>query len=198
MAQLQLNKASLARETARLRTLERFLPSLDLKRQQLMAAHAAARRALAAVEEEIDACAATAAQETPMLAAPKLALDSLVELRGYTVSADNIAGARAPRLESVDIAVRPYSPMSLPHWVDDVARLLAAALEAQVRREVAARRADILAEAVETITQRVNLFAKVLIPNARANIKRIRIHLSDAEMAAVVRSKIAKRKRAAS
>ncbi|MEM8855996.1 MAG: V-type ATP synthase subunit D, partial [Pseudomonadota bacterium] len=42
-----------------------------------------------------------------------------------------------------------------------------------------------------------NLFDKVLIPTSRANIKKIRIYLSDEEMASVVRSKISKRKRAA-
>ena len=40
----------------------------------------------------------------------------------------------------------------------------------------------------------VVLASKVLIPRAEANIKRIRIYLSDEAMAAVVRSKIAKRK----
>ncbi len=50
---------------------------------------------------------------------------------------------------------------------------------------------------MRTVTQRVNLFDKVLIPQTRENIKRIRIALSDAERAAVVRSKIAKKKRAA-
>ena len=49
--------------------------------------------------------------------------------------------------------------------------------------------------AVRKVTQRVNLFDKVLIPRARKHIERIRIHLSDAERAAVVRSKIAKGKR---
>ena len=47
------------------------------------------------------------------------------------------------------------------------------------------------------VTQRVNLFEKVLIPRTREQIRRIRIYLSDAERAAVVRSKIAKRKHAA-
>ena len=42
MARLQLNKSSLAREAAQLRSYERFLPSLDLKRQQLMAERAKA------------------------------------------------------------------------------------------------------------------------------------------------------------
>jgi V/A-type H+-transporting ATPase subunit D len=65
-----------------------------------------------------------------------------------------------------------------------------------VRVQVEQRRLALLEEAVKTITQRVNLFDKVLIPRARQNIKRIQIYLSDLQTAAVVRSKIAKRKRA--
>jgi V/A-type H+-transporting ATPase subunit D len=50
--------------------------------------------------------------------------------------------------------------------------------------------------AVRRVTQRVNLFEKVLIPRARHDIARIRIFLSDLERSAVVTSKIAKAKRA--
>ena len=37
MARLALNKASLSQQMRQLRTFERYLPSLDLKRRQLMA-----------------------------------------------------------------------------------------------------------------------------------------------------------------
>ena len=43
-------------------------------------------------------------------------------------------------------------------------------------------------------TQRVNLFEKVKIPECMENIRKIQIYLGDATTAAVVRSKIAKRK----
>ncbi|MEM9656923.1 MAG: V-type ATP synthase subunit D, partial [Planctomycetota bacterium] len=46
------------------------------------------------------------------------------------------------------------------------------------------------------ITQRVNLFEKVLIPRSQENIKQIQIGLSEQERSAVVRSKIAKKKHA--
>ena len=69
-------------------------------------------------------------------------------------------------------------------------------LELCIQEQVLVRRLTLLTTAVNTITQRVNLFDKVLIPRTTANIKRIRINLSDEEMAAVVRSKIAKRNRA--
>ena len=51
--------------------------------------------------------------------------------------------------------------------------------------------------AVRRVTQRVNLFDKVLIPTAKRDISRIRIFLSDIERSAVVTSKMAKGKRAA-
>ncbi len=62
----------------------------------------------------------------------------------------------------------------------------------QVRRERVAR----LNQQVRRITQRVNLFEKVLIPQAKENIKRIQIGLGEQERSAVVRSKIAKKKHA--
>jgi V/A-type H+-transporting ATPase subunit D len=81
--------------------------------------------------------------------------------------------------------------------VDRLVEELTRMLELQVRLAVQQRRAARLDAAVRKVTQRVNLFEKVLIPRARDNIRRIRIYLGDAERAAVVRSKIAKRKRAA-
>ena len=50
-----------------------------------------------------------------------------------------------------------------------------------------------LKTAARTITQRVNLFSKVLIPQAESNIKKIGLFLADQERAGVVRSKLAKK-----
>jgi V/A-type H+-transporting ATPase subunit D len=71
---------------------------------------------------------------------------------------------------------------------------LQAAAEARVRIRIAEQRVAILETAVRRITQRVNLFEKILIPTAKKNIQRIRIYLGDAERAAVVTSKLAKQK----
>ena len=55
---------------------------------------------------------------------------------------------------------------------------------------------DLLEVGVRKITQRVNLFEKVLIPRTRESIRRIRIYLSDTEREGVVQAKISKKKRA--
>ncbi len=197
MARLQLNKSSLAREMAQLRTYERFLPSLDLKRQQLMAEKAKAVAAIAEMEAKVAGLAQKVGRDVPMLGNASVDLNGLVRLTDYQIGTENIVGTKLPILEKIEVEVRPYSPMAKPHWVDDVARLLHDMLEARLRVQVARQRVEALSKAVDVITQRLNLFDKVLIPTARANIKKIRIYLSDAEMASVVRSKISKRKRAA-
>jgi len=66
----------------------------------------------------------------------------------------------------------------------------------RLRLRVYRERVKRMKGAVRRVSQRVNLFEKVLIPNARSNIARIKIFLSDIERAAVVTSKIAKAKRA--
>ncbi|MGR3803036.1 V-type ATP synthase subunit D [Marinibacterium profundimaris] len=197
MARLQLNKSALARESAQLKTYERFLPSLDLKRQQLMATRAQARAEAAALQARVDDVARRVGREVPMLANDDIDLDGLVKLGEVTVTTENVVGVMLPRLDRVEVIVHPYSPLAKPQWVDTVAALLRETLELRLRLQVAQRRLAELDAAVATITQRVNLFDKVLIPNARANIRRIRVYLSDEEMQAVVRSKISKRKRAA-
>lgn len=197
MARLQLNKSSLAREQTSLAAYERFLPSLDLKRQQLMGERAKARAALARLEDEVGEIAGQVGRDLPMLANDEIALQGLVSLRDYRLETENVVGTRLPKLVDMDVAVAPYSALAKPHWVDQVARLLHDWLEARIRADIARQRLAALDRAVDTVTQRVNLFEKVLIPNARANIKRIRLYLSDEEMQAVVRSKISKKKRAA-
>ncbi|MBY5935036.1 V-type ATP synthase subunit D [Tateyamaria omphalii] len=195
MARLQLNKSSLAREAAQLRSYERFLPSLDLKRQQLMAERAKAVAEVAALQEEVDRLAAQVGRDVPMLSNRDIDLGGLVELTDYHLAEENVVGTRLPVLDRIEVTVRPYSKMVLPHWVDHVTHLLHDMLTARLRVQVARQRVEVLDKAVQTVTQRLNLFDKVLIPNARANIKKIRIYLGDQQTSAVTRSKLAKRKR---
>ena len=95
------------------------------------------------------------------------------------------------------IEVCPYSYMGKPHWVDRVVEDLKRMIELRLRQQVETRRVLLLEEGVKKVTQRVNLFDKVLIPRAQENIKRIKIFLGDAERASVINSKLAKAKQRA-
>ena len=196
MARLQLSKSALSREQKNLRTYKRFLPSLDLKRQQVMAERNEAARQLAQTRREINALRKAAGDINPMLSNRDVDLTDLARITNVSLDVENVVGTRLPTLTAVTVEVRDYPLMGKPFWVDNTAQMLRQMLELRVRVQVEERRLALLEEAVKTITQRVNLFDKVLIPRARQNIKRIQIYLSDLQTAAVVRSKIAKRKRA--
>ena len=196
MARLQLSKSALSREQKNLRTYKRFLPSLDLKRQQVMAERNEAARQLAQTRREINALRKAAGDINPMLSNRDVDLTDLARITNVSLDVENVVGTRLPTLTAVTVEVRDYPLMGKPFWVDNTAQMLRQMLELRVRVQVEDRRLALLEEAVKTITQRVNLFDKVLIPRARQNIKRIQIYLSDLQTAAVVRSKIAKRKRA--
>ena len=195
MSRLQLNKSSLANESKSLETFRRFLPSLDLKRQQLMAERNKAKRLLEQTQLQIKQLHQSVGDSLPMLANHEIDLTDLVTIDAIDLDQENIVGTLLPVLIHVKFRLKPYSLLTMPHWVDNVVEALQEMLKLKVSLHINQQRFTILVKAVQTITQRVNLFEKVLIPQTQANIKRIKIFLSDEQMASVVRSKIAKRKR---
>ncbi|TVQ55441.1 MAG: V-type ATP synthase subunit D [Rhodobacteraceae bacterium] len=197
MAEVQLSKSSLTREKENLALYGRYLPALDLKRQQLMAARQAARREIAALRADLDRAVVEAGEAIPMMADRRVALDGLVRLGAVERGARNVAGVRLPVVTRIEVIRAPYGRLVRPHWVDAVVERLEAALRLRVEIETAEARLAALERAAARVTQRVNLFEKVLIPETRANIRRINVYLGDAERAAVAGAKIAKKKRAA-
>ena len=195
MARLQLSKSSLSREGTNLKTYKQFLPSLDLKRQELMVQRAKAEKALAKTKFDLERITSTMAEEIPMLSNENVDLTDLVTLKKVALDSENIMGVHLPIINSVEVEVRKYSFLAKPQWVEGVVIKLKELLRMQIQVQVETERLKLLNAAVRTITQRVNLFDKVLIPRAQKNIKRIKIYLSDAERAAVVNAKLAKNKR---
>lgn len=196
MARLQLNKSSLARESASLGAYQRYLPSLDLKRRQLMTERARTARALADTRSAVVQVEQDIGARVPMLANENTALAGLVVIDEVRFGEENLVGVRLPTLQTVSVNVRPYSYLAKPHWVDLVVARLRESLLLHLQEDLLTRRLALLDAAVAKVAQRVNLFEKVLIPRTRENIRRIRIHLSDEQVSAVVRSKLAKRKHA--
>lgn len=196
MPRLTLSKASLSQQAARLKTYERFLPSLDLKRRQLINERARAAAILTDAGQAIADLRRRLHAELPMASDLEVEVTGLVSVAGVDLGEDNLLGVRLPRLDRVVLERRAYALLAKPEWVDRLAELLAEMLELRVQIQVYQRRLSLLEDAVRTVTQRVNLFDKVLIPRTQQNIRRIRIFLADGERAAVVRAKIAKAKRA--
>ena len=196
MAKLKLSKSALQQERNQLKLYQRTLPSLDLKRRQLTVELAKARQALAAARLAVEELETNIGEQLPMLANPDITVKGLVEMTDFELGEENVVGVRLPVLERIHCTVADYSLLAKPAWVDVLVQRLRDAAEQRTQVLVAAERVRILEYQEKRVTQRVNLFDKILIPTAQKNIQRIQIFLGDAERAAVVRSKLAKAKQA--
>jgi V/A-type H+-transporting ATPase subunit D len=192
MAQLKLSKASLQEQRTKLKLYQKLLPSLELKRRQLTVELDKARKQYEAIRAEVEQLEARVGAELTMLANTEIDLKGLVTLTSLQLGQENVVGVRLPLLEEVQWQVADYSPLAKPAWVDALVDRLRDAAEGRLRVQVAAERVRILARAERRVTQRVNLFEKILIPRTLQNIGRIQIWLGDMGRAAVVQAKLAK------
>ena len=192
MAKLALNKSQLKKENDQLKLFMKVLPSLELKRMQLTSVLRKAQAQLIKDKTAVEQLRDTIAEQLPMLAYRQIILTSLVKLKNVQVEEENVVGLRLPCLGRIDFDVLGYSMLAKPHWVDVFVDRLKEMITKRMVLKISEERVAKLEQAVRRITQRVNLFEKILIPTAKKNIQRIRIFLGDAERSAIVRSKIAK------
>ena len=194
MARLAANKSTLKDQRDKLKLYGKFLPSLELKKQQLLTEFQKARAELKEAEQETEQLAASLGELMKPLGASRMDLRGLVTIDSVVVEEENMVGARLPVAREVKFRTAEYSTLAKPFWVDFLVESLQRMCTTRVHLLVRRERVRRLNLQVRRITQRVNLFAKVLIPKAKENVKRIRIGLAEDERSAVVRSKIAKRK----
>ena len=195
MARLSLTKASLTKQKQQLKTFEDVLPSLDLKRRQISAERAKARKRLAQTQQQLEELESVISKELLMLSNELINLQDLVKVTKIDLVEENVMGTWLPKVKQVEIEVHNYAYLGKPFWVDRLVELLQVALKAKIEIQVIQQQVKLLNQSERVITQRFNLFDKVLIPQTKANIKKIQIYLADAERAGVVNSKLAKRKK---
>ncbi|MCK5354651.1 MAG: V-type ATP synthase subunit D [Methyloprofundus sp.] len=195
MARLAYSKASLSKESAKLKRYKQFLPSLDLKRQQLAAERKKSQLILRQTELEIEQCYHKSAEMLPMLADKSIHVQNLVKISELEIGEENIVGVHLPIIKKLTLDVQAYSLFTEPHWVDQLVVQLKIMMRLKLQHQTEQQRVSGLTEALKKVTQRVNLFDKVLIPKAQQDIRKIRIYLSDLERAGVVRAKSTKQKR---
>jgi len=107
---------------------------------------------------------------------------------------ENIAGADIPHFENVVFVPYTYSLFTTSIWVDSGIKKLQDAIVAKKKIEVAKEKRAILEKELHEVSIRMNLFEKILIPQAKGNIKKIKVFLDDQELTAVAQAKVAKAK----
>jgi len=194
MANISISKSSLKKERDRLGLLKRFLPSLDLKRKQLLSAQKNAQSDLANAEQSLAKEMENLKWILELLGAWELDLEGLVTIESVVIEEENLVGARLPIVREMKFKTADYSMLAKPFWIDYLVTYIQQIAKARIHLQVDHERVERLNLQVRRITQRVNLFERRLIPLASKNIKRIQLGLAEQERSAVVRSKISKKK----
>ena len=192
MAKIKLTKTELKAQTDALKRFQRFLPMLQLKKQQLQseiagitakADEVTAREK--AVREGLDRWVGLFATDESLLA-------GLVKVRSVNTGTANIAGVAIPTFDSIETDVKEVDPWSTPAWGDDAVSTTTQILSLQCERAIFEEQRRLIAAELQQTSQRVNLFEKVKIPQCKEAIRVIKIALGDEQTAAVTRGKIAK------
>jgi V/A-type H+/Na+-transporting ATPase subunit D len=193
MAKLVLSKSGLHKQRENMRLYERVLPSLELKRMQLTAELKRAGKQLDNARADEEMLKQRVALQLPMLADREMDLSGLLDVESINIGEENMVGLRLPTLRDVRFRVAPYSMLARPHWTDVLTDRIKQMVLQKVLVQVMIQRVRLLEQSARKITQRTNLFEKILVPQARRNIRKIQVYLADADRAAVIRSKITKR-----
>ena len=195
MAKIKLTKNELKNQRDSLKRFERYLPTLQLKKQQLQMEVRQMREAIISLDVQMADVTKRSEQSIALFGgndAP--ALDSLIKVVSWNVGTRNIAGTDVPVFESIEFEDAGYDLFTTPIWFDDAIDVVKSAIELGLRKRLLEEALQLLEQELRVVTQRVNLFEKVMIPNARENIRVINIYLGDQQTAAVVRGKISKKK----
>ncbi|MFH1476317.1 MAG: V-type ATP synthase subunit D [Verrucomicrobiota bacterium] len=193
MPKIKHTKSELKNQRDDLRRYERFLPTLELKKQQLQIEVRKLNVALEAGRAEEAGLRAELDGWVRVFAEP-FELGAMLRLKEVRRLSGNIAGVAIPIFQEAVFERAPLDLFQTPPWLDDGLNMLERLLRLQAAQVVMKTQERLLSEELRTTTQRVNLFEKVKIPECTDNIRVIRIFLGDEQTAAVARAKLAKGK----
>lgn len=191
---VKLNKNTLREQKQNLSLYNEFLPTLELRKQQLQTELRKLDKLVEDKQAELDELLAGAAPWSPMLDKTLPWVRPLVGIDEVVTHVGNVAGVKVPIFDEVRFSPIKYSLVGTPPLFDAAVSYFQQALSAREQMRVMREQQVLLRKELIKTTQRINLYEKVLIPETRENIRKIKVYLGDQQTAAVCRAKIAKAK----
>jgi len=195
MAEVKFTKTELRAQQVKLERLQKYLPTLQLKKALLQTE---VNQALIEIEE-LTAHFSSSQENVGKYAAlftERSASDffSAVKVKEVERTYGNIAGVEIPEFEKIHFELANYSLFDTPLWFESAILGLKELITLREKIKIAEEKKRALEKELREVSIRVNLFEKILIPRAQQNIKRIKIFLGDLQLAAVSQAKVAKKK----
>ena len=190
---IKLTQGELKRQRDALRQYERYLPTLQLKKQLLQLEILHQQSALKERKNSLSEKKKSAENWTGLLVEAPDIRQWLIPQKIITAK-KNVAGVDVPVFERVNFEPAEYDLFLTPFWVDAGVETLRDMVSFLEEIRVIEQGISVLKHELRITAQRVNLFEKVKIPEATEAIRRIKIYIGDQMTNAVGRSKIAKNK----
>jgi V/A-type H+-transporting ATPase subunit D len=194
MAKVKLTKGELKRQRDALRQYERYLPTLLLKKQQLQLEILQQSNLLIERNHLYQKKKESILHWSGLLSESPAGLKVWIRPSRVVSDTRNVAGVELPVFQKVEFFAADYDLFSTALWVDFAIEALCGVIQMEKEIEVIEEGLKILRQELRITTQRVNLFEKIKIPEAREAIRLIKIYIGDQMANAVGRSKIAKGK----
>lgn len=194
---VKLTKNEQKKQKDALKQYNRYLPTLQLKKQQLQVVIRQSEAEIAELREEQKKAVAGMDSWIAVYsanAALENSIGTLIKVKDIELDEGNIAGVKVPIFKSLQFEDIEYDLREYPLWVDSAIFALRDIAKYDALISTLEKRIELLNKELRVTSQRVNLFEKVKIPETKENIRVIAIYLQDQQTASVVRGKIAKKK----
>jgi V/A-type H+-transporting ATPase subunit D len=193
MAKIKLTKNELKKQKDSLKMFQRYLPTLMLKKQQLQAEIRGVELRVKELHAEKERLDESFKSWIGVFGEKGVFTPDLLRITKIVAGEGNIAGVPIPIFKGAEFEIASYDLLTKPLWLDTAIENLKKVLEVDMEVRTLEEQQRRLEKELRTTSQRVNLFEKIKIPEAKGCIKKIQVYLGDQQTAAVVRGKISKR-----
>jgi len=192
MAKVRLTKNELKKQKDSLKMYRRYLPTLMLKKQQLQGEIRLTEMRFKELQIEKEHMDESFKSWIAVFGETGVFTNDILRISSLKTGFGNIAGVAIPVFEGAEFETAKYDLTTTPLWLDIAVESMKKVLLLELEAEIVEEQKKRLDKELRTTTQRVNLFEKIKIPEAKDNIKKIQVYLGDQQTASVVRGKIAK------
>ncbi|HPJ95799.1 MAG TPA: V-type ATP synthase subunit D [Syntrophales bacterium] len=194
MTKIKFTQGELKRQRDLLKQYERFLPTLQLKKQQLQLELNNQILVLETYRSRRDQMTQEIIVWMGLPEESKIVMNEIVIPRQVFITSRNIAGVDIPVFDRVEFGPIEYDLFSTPLWLDHATKLFMDYIALLFQVEALQQGMELLKRELLITTQRVNLFEKIKIPETQENIRLIKIYIGDQLAASIGRSKLVKRR----
>jgi len=158
MAKIKFTKGELKRQRDGLKRFERYLPILQLKKQQMQLEIQRVHEKLKFKIQEMDDLENKISDWANLLEESVDYMAGWIKPKNISVSSFNIAGVDIPIFEKIEFEEAEYDLFSTPLWVDTAIIKLRKFVTFLEEKKILDEQLRILSEELRITNQRVNLF----------------------------------------